>query len=82
MPSINVSEADYATLYAAAHDAQDSGDIGQAEALDKLARKVSAALTTATTGMRLAAVLSGSRKPLRWTDVPSVFDSPNVPRDA
>lgn len=73
MASINISEADYGVLFSAAHDAAAHGDQDQAAALDKLARKVNAALTTNSSGRKLAGAMGLSLKSVRWEEMPSVF---------
>lgn len=47
MATLNISERDFAALAEATLDAEAKGDTEQAKALDKLARKASAALTNA-----------------------------------
>lgn len=72
MPSINISERDYELVAGAAMDAEQKGHREEAEGLDKIARKINAALTAVTT--RPYSWLSGSeRKPLTWQDMPSTL---------
>lgn len=72
MASINISEADFETLANAADEANQKGDMAAAISLDKLARKVNAALANA--GMN-PYVLAGARKPkpITWQEVPSTL---------
>ena len=73
MASINISEDDFNVLAAAANDANARGDQEQADALDKIARKVNAALSKnqwATSVVRLVGV---APKPLSWRDMPSTL---------
>lgn len=71
MPSINIGEDDFTAVAMAAMNAKSEGDMGQARALDKVARKINAALTAQTT--RPFAYLTGSRRPVRWQDMPSTI---------
>lgn len=79
MPSINVSEQDFLVVAIAAHAAMNYSDPGQAAALDKIARKINAALTGAMPERKIATAASGRRSVVRWTDVPSVFDASDRP---
>lgn len=67
MPVINIGQADFAAAFNAASDAEERGDHEQALALDRLARKINAALSNA--------VVRGSGTalpvPITWKDVPS-----------
>ena len=75
MAHINVSEADFYALARAAREAQRGGDAEQAAVLDKLARKVNAALaahspermTRRRAGLAVAPAI-------RWEDTPSTLD--------
>lgn len=72
MPSINVSEADFAAVAGAAQDAQRRGDDAEAKALDKIARKINAALTNVTvTNSSPFGRMSGS---IKWKDMPSTLE--------
>ncbi len=71
MASVNVGEADFDAVASAAWEAKAAGREDEAKALDKLARKINAALATATAGK---ATSLRNPTPLSWTDVPSVFD--------
>ena len=71
MPSINISEADFGAVAGAALDAEAAGRMDDARALDKIARKINAALTARTT--LPFAYLTGHRKPVRWQDMPSTL---------
>jgi hypothetical protein len=69
MPPVNLSEAGFGFLVDAALNAQDQGDMETARALDKIARKLNAALTTEKyRGMRS---FSPSTSAHTWRDVPS-----------
>lgn len=74
MASINISEDDFLTLAMAASEAQDSGDKVAAKKLDKLARKVNAALTASIPERKIAAMMGGVRRSVRWQDMPSTLD--------
>ncbi len=50
----------------------ENGEVASAKALDKLARKINAALSKSTASA--AAGLFATRQPVTWKDVPSVFD--------
>jgi hypothetical protein len=73
MASINISERDFEVLACAAMDAQDRGDRDTAKALDKLARKMNAALTAARYGVRLSRAMGMPAATVRWQDMPSVL---------
>jgi hypothetical protein len=74
MAIMNVSDADFETVARAAWAAKEQGDEAEAEELDKIARKINAALTQQQKmGRRLKGIFR-EVKPLRWGDVPSVFD--------
>ena len=45
MPAVEVSEKDFEAVVSAALEAQSIGDMNEARALDKLARKISTALS-------------------------------------
>lgn len=64
--AVPMTEEDFNTLACAAMDAADLGDEETAKALDKLARKLSAALTNE----KMRAV---GGKTLKWRDVPTVI---------
>lgn len=68
MAAINVSEEDFCALSEAANTALKRGDRRAALALDKVARKINAALSNAR-GPRGFNRSSG----LSWTDVPSTL---------
>lgn len=74
MANVNVSEADFAAVGAGAWAAKRAGDEEAAAALDKLARKINAALTY--NNPTLTAIGRGGfqRQAVRWQDMPSVFD--------
>lgn len=73
MASINISEDDFMAVAMAAHAAKDAGDMDQAVALDKIARKINASLSAAGT-KAYAWIGGGKRKPLGWQDMPSTLD--------
>lgn len=72
MPSINISEDDFTTVALAAYAAKDEGDMRQARALDKIARKINASLSSAST-KQYGWLTGGKRKPLGWQDMPSTI---------
>lgn len=72
MASISINEEDFNVLANAAMDAKEHGNMDQANALDKLARKANVSLTGAKTGSMRSFARPGS-KTLRWNDVPSVL---------
>ena len=74
MASINVSEADFMAVASAAKDAQQDGQTEQAQELDKIARKMNAALTGSEPTRRLAVYMSGKRSVIRWQDMPSTLE--------
>lgn len=75
--SVNVSEKDFTAVACAALEAQTAGDSDQARTLDKLARKINAALTSADPLRRIATFASGHRSVIRWQDMPSVLEASN-----
>ena len=76
MASINISEADFCSVAGAARDARDRGDMIEARALDKIARKINAALSHTAPMARLARAASGQRcSTVSWKDVPSTLDN-------
>lgn len=72
MPSINVGEADFNVLAAAAQAAESVGHLADARLLDKLARKINAALSNAR-GRKLARHAGDYNTPMTWLEVPSVL---------
>lgn len=69
MPNIlNITEADFHALAAAANAARDAGDMDLAHTLDKLARKANAALSNRLVGWPIRV-----GRPLTWRDVPSTL---------
>lgn len=72
MASINISEDDFNAVAGAAINAKRAGHIKDATALDKVARKMNAALSNAK--YAAARWVSGSSKTLTWKDVPSTID--------
>ncbi len=75
MPSINVSEDDFTRVAMAAMNAQSRGDMDEARALDKIARKINAALTSATT-LHISKISGMPRQTVRWQDMPSCLGEP------
>lgn len=71
MAAVTMTEKDFDVLVGAALDAQDRGDMEAAKALDMIARKLNAALTTEK--FRGARAFGGSAKSHTWRDVPSVL---------
>ena len=75
MATINISEADFAAVAGAAIDAFDTGHRKQADALDKIARKINAALTNNHPAAKIALAMSGGlSKPMTWKDAPCTFE--------
>lgn len=72
MAMINVGEADFDALARAAIEAERRGDIKEAHALDKIARKINLALST-TALSPAARYMSGPRPKRSWRDMPSVL---------
>lgn len=76
MASINIREEDFSTVATAACAAMDAGDMEEAQALDKIARKINAALTGSRDSLNIGRMM-GMRKPVvRWQDMPSVLEKP------
>ena len=73
MASINVSEDDFEAVAMAANDAKFNGDMEAARALDKIARKINAALTVAAPMLKRTTHLAGKRASVRWQDMPSTI---------
>ena len=73
MPSINISEDDFNTIACAAKDAKDDGNSQQATRLDKIARKINAALT-ATESAKMCRKLGHVHQTVRWQDMPSTIE--------
>lgn len=74
MASINVSEEDFMFAAAAAWAARRSGNECAAAGLDKLGRKINAALCRDHASAKMVRLMGGEGKSLSWRDVPSVFD--------
>lgn len=70
MPSINISEDDFTAVAMAAMDAKSDGDMDKARALDKIARKINAALTSAGT-LQISKIHGMPRQSVSWQDMPS-----------
>ena len=78
MASIGVTEDDFFALAEAANQAHQARRFNDAKTLDKLARKVNAALAHANpviAGPRKRGVHSGAPPKLRWQDVPSTINA-------
>ena len=71
MPSVNITEAEFMVVATAAIEADESGDVDTARTLDKLARKINAALTNANTPK----VPGFGHTPITWKEVPSPLDT-------
>ncbi|MBS3648782.1 hypothetical protein KEU06_09210 [Pseudaminobacter sp. 19-2017] len=72
MASVNVSEAEFMVVAHAAYEAHAHGDTDSAKVLDKLARKINAALSNETTSR--ATPFARVTKPASWKDMPSTLD--------
>lgn len=71
MATVTMTERDFDHLVSAANFAKERGDMEEANALDKIARKLNAALTIEKyRGVRWA---SGSATKMTWQDVPSTL---------
>ena len=81
MAKINVGEADFYVVANAALGAVAHGDKQSATVLDKLARKINAALVNAKHGRRARQMLGGEYRPMTWQEAPSVLDTPYVRRN-
>lgn len=71
MPAINVSEADFNAVAGAAYDAYMRGDRKEATVLDRLARKINAALTNRT--VTNSSPFGRMTGPTKWQDMPSTL---------
>lgn len=67
-----ITESDFQVLAQAAQAAKDRGDMADAEALDKLARKASASLTN-TKYAGLMPFTTSEVKKMKWSSVPSTL---------
>lgn len=74
MANISVSESDFSVLFEAANLAQESKRRKLALALDKLARKTNAALSTAKTNRELPRWPGQRAHKIRWQEVPSTLE--------
>lgn len=75
MASMNIGEEDFLTVALAANKAKDSGNMEEARKLDKIARKMNAALTAGDRFLKNIAYLSGGkRQTVRWQDMPSTIE--------
>jgi aspartate/tyrosine/aromatic aminotransferase len=72
MPTISITEKDFAVLANAAVEAFMNGDKEDAEALDKIARKMNAALSSGTAS-KAAGIFSRSRN-VSWKEMPSTLE--------
>ena len=72
MATINVSEDDFRTVASAARDANEAGDREAARKLDKIARKINAALSNANTPSSPYGFGRQSKR-LTWQDCPSTL---------
>ena len=73
MASINISEDDFSAVAGAARDAAKRGDVTEAAALDKIARKINAALSNSGWARKMSRSMGGTGTALNWTDVPSTL---------
>jgi hypothetical protein len=73
MASINISEDDFGRLFNAANDALLRGDVEAAEALDKIARKMNAALSHDAPMARIARANGGRGKSVTWREMPTTL---------
>ena len=69
----NVSEDDFSTVATAANAAMDAGDSEEAHALDKIARKINAALTGSRDSLHIGRMMGMQKPVVRWQDMPSVL---------
>lgn len=77
MSHVNVGEDDFDAVANAARDALARGDRRDAERLDKLARKINAALGAGSTRRAMGPwIRSMQAPPLTWREVPSVLEPP------
>lgn len=72
MAIINISEQDFETVASAAFDAQRAGQRDLAVKLDKIARKINAALSNA----KYPSIM-GRKHDFGWKDVPSTLICPS-----
>jgi len=70
MASVNMSETDFMVLASAANRAQQAGEHEDAEALDRMARKLNAALS----GASVTNPFGRMTKNPKWQDMPSTLD--------
>lgn len=73
MATINVGEDDFTVVASGAMDAEARGDLDEARALDKLARKINAALASGNSARQAARALGVSVDKVSWRDMPSVL---------
>ena len=74
MATINVSEQDFETIASAANAAYLNDDEEEAQKLDKIARKINAALASSNSMLRAGRSMGfGKSKSLSWEDVPSTL---------
>lgn len=79
MASINISEDDFGAIFNAAHRALDAGAFDEARALDKIGRKINAALSHNNPSARIARMAGARGKQASWEEQPSVFDGRPLP---
>jgi hypothetical protein len=70
---VNVGEADFQAVASAALTAKASGDMDEARALDKLARKINLALSSDHATAKMARMMGADVK-RSWRDIPSVLE--------
>lgn len=79
MPTVNISQADFEAAANGAWECFSRGKMQEAAALDKLARKINAALSASS--IRGPAGLK-RRERINWQDVPSVLAPLNTSSDS
>lgn len=78
MANVNITEREFELVVGAAWDAKAKGRHDDATALDKLARKMNAALTNQKFPRH---PLAPPVKPIDWREVPSVFEATHTESD-
>ena len=74
MANVNVGEEDFTWVADAANKAMERGNKEAAEVLDKLARKINAALSIASVSRKMGTFVKNSQvHPLTWRHVPSTL---------
>lgn len=80
MASVSMSEKDFRSVADAAQAAEKSGEIQRAIELDRIARKISAALTRAQSQDErfIARSISGKAGRMSWRDVPTLLSTEHM----